>query len=152
MQSRTSFRSARLGIGLATIACAFGLATGAAAQTAAAKDAKDDMWEVTTKMDMPGMQMPAQTNRVCLAKGQKEEGYIPRRDGCKVTESNRAGPKFTYKMVCTGKEPMTVNGEITTGPKSYEGRMNMAMKHEGQDMNVTQTFSGKLVGECASSK
>jgi len=106
------------------------------------------------KMEMPGMpmQMPAQTNRVCLAKGQKEEGYIPRKDECKVTESSRAGPKFMYTMVCTGKEPMTIKGEITTNPKSYEGKMNMAMKHDGRDMNMMQTFSGKLVGECASSK
>jgi len=103
---------------------------------------------------MPGMpmQMPAQTNRVCLAKGMKDENYVPRREECKMTESQRTGNKLTYKMVCTGKDPMTIAGEVTTGPKSYEGRMKMTGKHDGQDMDMTQTYSGKLVGECASSK
>jgi hypothetical protein len=105
-------------------------------------------------MEMAGapMQMPAQTNRVCLAKNMKEEGYIPRRDECKVTDSKKTGDKLTYTMVCTGKDPMTINGEITTTAKAYDGKMAMKMKHDGKDMEMTQTFSGKLVGPCESVK
>ena len=136
---------------LALALCAPGLAVAQAAKDA--KD-KDNLWEVTTKMEMAGMsmQMPAQTNQVCLSKGVKEEGFVPRRDECKITDSKHVGPKFTYTMVCSGPLPMTMNGEITTTPKSYDGRMLMKMKQEGKDMEVTQIFSGKLVGECASSK
>jgi len=137
---------------LALAFAASGLATAQVAKDA--KDAKDNLWEVTTKMEMAGMsmQMPAQTSQVCLSKGVKEEGFVPRRDECKITDSKRVGPKFTYTMVCSGPQPMTINGEITTTPKSYDGRMLMKMKQEGKDMEMTQTFSGKLVGECASSK
>ena len=127
------------------------LPVGAQAQGTAAKD---DMWEVTTKMEMPGMpmSMPAQTHRVCLARGMKDENYIPRREECKVTESQRTGNKLTYKMACAGKDPMTVTGEMTMAAKSYEGKMKMTGKRDGQDMDMTQTYSGKIVGECPSTK
>jgi len=76
---------------------------------------KDDLWEVTMKMEMPGMPMamPAQVNRVCLSKNRKDEDLIPRRENCRVLESSRVGNKLTYKMACTGEEAMTVSGEMT---------------------------------------
>ena len=112
------------------------------------------MWEVTTKTETEGTPtaMPAQTKQVCLAKGLKDENYIPRREECKVTDTERSKNKLTYKMICAGNEPMIAAGEITTGPKSYEGKMNISGMQDGQTMKMTQTFSGKLIGECASSK
>jgi hypothetical protein len=111
---------------------------------------KDDLFEVTTKMEMPGMPMamPAQTSRVCTPKNAKDEDKIPRRENCKVVESNRAGNKLTYKMGCTGKDAMNVAGEITYGTDSYDGKMLMTGTMDGQPMNMTQTFSGKRVGDC----
>ena len=111
---------------------------------------KDDLWEVTTKMEMPGMPMamPAQTSRMCTAKNRKDEDLIPRRENCKLLESNRSGNKITYKMACTGKDAMNITGEMTYGANSYEGKMMMTGQAEGQAMNMTQTFSGKRVGDC----
>jgi hypothetical protein len=111
---------------------------------------KDDLWEVTMKMEMAGapMQMPAQTMRVCTAKNSKDEDYIPRRDNCKMLEGSRAGNKYTYKMACTGDPAMNVSGETTYGSNSYEGRMVMTGQSGGQPMSMTQTFSGKRVGDC----
>jgi len=111
---------------------------------------KDDMWEITSKMEMPGMPMamPAQTSRMCTAKNRKDEDLIPRRENCKLLDSNRSGNKITYKMACTGKDAMNVTGEMTYGANSYEGKMMMTGQAEGQAMNMTQTFSGKRVGDC----
>jgi len=77
---------------------------------------KDDMWEITSKMEMPGMPMamPAQTIRQCVAKNAKDDDYIPKRDNCKVTDSKRVGNKVNYQMVCTGKDAMNVVGEVTS--------------------------------------
>ena len=77
---------------------------------------KDDLWEITTKMEMPGMPMamPAQTQRLCVAKGGKDDDYIPKREGCRVQDSKRVGNKVSYRMVCTGKDSMTVAGETKT--------------------------------------
>ena len=113
---------------------------------------KDDLWEVTTKMEMPGMPMamPAQTNRFCIAKGGKDEDYVPKRENCKMLESKRTGNKVTYKMACTGKEAMTVAGETTFGTNAYDGRMAMSGKADGQSFEMSQTYSGKRVGDCTS--
>jgi hypothetical protein len=104
-------------------------------------------------MEMPGMPMamPAQTHRPCVAKGGKDEDYIPKRDGCRMQDSKRVGNKVTYKMVCTGKDTMTIAGETTFGGSSYDGRMVMSGKMDGQQMEMTQTYSGKRVGDCTAS-
>jgi hypothetical protein len=148
---QANFALGRASLAAGAMCIALGSALGAQAQ---GKLATDDMWEVTTKMEVAGNQAatPAQTKQVCLARGLKAESYIPRREECKVTDTERSGSKLTYKMVCTGKDPMIASGEITTGPKSYEGKMSMSGMQDGQTMKMTQTFSGKLIGECASSK
>ena len=120
---------------------------------AAAAQGKDDLWEVTIKMEVPGMPMtmPAQTQRLCTGKG-KDEDYIPRRDNCRVLESKRSGNRLTYKMACTGPDAMDVSGELTYGSNSYDGRMRMVGKSEGRAMEMTQTFVGKRVGDCVATK
>ena len=131
------------------IVSAFVVITSASSGTAVAQG-KDDLWEVTTKMEMPGMPMamPGQTQRVCIGKGGKDDDYIPRRENCRVQESKRVGNKVAYKMVCTGKDAMTIAGETTLGTNSYDGRMVMSGKMDGQQVEMTQTYSGKRVGDC----
>lgn len=120
----------------------------AIAQTPKAGGDAGDMWETTVKMEMPGMPMamPATTHRMCLAKQANDDQFVPKRDNCKVTESQRSGNTQRFKMVCTGKDAMTADGEITHAGASYNGRMRMRMQSENLEM--TQTFSGKKVGEC----
>ena len=126
------------------------LIAGLVSPTVVMAQGKDDLWEVTTKMEMPGMPMamPGQTQRVCVGKGGKDEDYIPKRENCKVLESKRTGNKLTYKMACTGKDSMNMAGEITYGANSYDGRMQMSGKMEGQQVEMAQTFSGRRVGDC----
>ena len=133
--------------------CFIGLITLAGFAHAATPNTQEGLWEITSKMEMPGMPMamPAQTHRLCVAKGGKDEDYIPKRDGCRMQDSKRVGNKVTYKMVCTGKDTMTVAGETTFGGNSYDGRMVMSGKMDGQQMEMTQTYSGKRVGDCTAS-
>ena len=132
------------------VAAAFSAAVALLCPSAALAQA-GDLWEVTMKMEMPGMPMamPAQTHRLCLAKQAGDEQYVPRNPDCKVTESRRTGSAQRYKMVCTGKDPMTVEGEITHAKDAYNGRSRMTGKMEGRDMEMMQTFSGRKVGDCA---
>ena len=110
-----------------------------------------ELWEVTVKMEMPGMPMamPAQTHRLCLAKQANDEQYVPRNPDCKVTESRRTGNTQRFRMACAGKDPMSVEGEIAHQKDAYSGRSRMTGKMEGHDMEMTQTFSGRKVGDCA---
>lgn len=114
----------------------------------------DDLWEVSMKMEMPGMPMamPAQVQRICVAKNHKDEDLIPKRGNCRVLESNRVGNKIAYKMACTGEEALDVSGEMTQGNDSYEGRMRMTGKSGADSYDMMQTFVGKRVGGCTATK
>ena len=127
---------------------------GLALSSDAFAQAKDDLWEITMKMEMPGMPMamPGQVNRVCISKNHKDEDLIPRRENCRLLESSRSGNKLTYKMACTGPEPVTVTGEMTYAATSYEGQMRMVTQSGGQSMEMGQTFVGKRVGDCTATK
>ncbi len=110
----------------------------------------DELWDVTMKMEMPGMPMamPAQTYQSCLKKDRKGEDTIPQQENCRTTDVRTVGNKVTFAMECTGKDPMTGRGEITSTPTSYDGKMQVKSTRRGQEMEMTQTFSGKKVGAC----
>ena len=78
--------------------------------------------------------------------------YVPKRENCKVLETKRTGNKVAYKMACTGKDAMTVAGETTFGANAYEGTMKMSGKADGQSFDMSQTYSGKRVGDCTAPK
>ncbi|HEV2685027.1 MAG TPA: DUF3617 family protein [Actinomycetota bacterium] len=109
---------------------------------------KDDLWEVTSKMEMPGMPMamPPQISRVCSSKNRKDEDLVPKQGDCRMLESGRTGNKFTYKMDCSGSHPSTVDGAITFGSNAYDGKMHMVMKGTNDAMDMS--FTGKRVGDC----
>ena len=117
-----------------------------------AAQGKDELWDITMKMEMAGMpmSMPARTQRTCLEKSAGDEQFVPKQEDCKAVDTKRSGNKLTFKMVCTGKNPMTATGEMTFSEGAYEGRMRMTGKMEGQPVDMTQTYSGKRVGNCTS--
>lgn len=119
-----------------------------AAAPPAAAQGKDDLWETSSKMEMPGMPMamPAQVTRVCLSKDRKDEDLIPRRENCRVVDSKRVGNRLTYRMECTGSEPAVMVGDITVGNNTYEGQMRMTMTKTNDKMNIA--LSGRRVGDC----
>jgi hypothetical protein len=109
----------------------------------------DDLLEVTTKIEMPGMTMPAQTVQVCSPKGKTNESMVPQDSDCKMTESKRSGNKSTFKMVCNSPQQMTGTGEfVTDGPNAYHGKMHMTGKVDGETMDMTTTYSSKRIGSC----
>lgn len=117
----------------------------AIAQSAYAQG-KDELWEMTTKMEMEGMPMamPAQTNKVCVEAG-KSEAAVPAGDSdCRMSSVKRSGSKTTFRMECTQPEKMTGTGEITRTKDSMSGTISL----KGDDMNMKQTFSGRRVGSC----
>jgi Protein of unknown function (DUF3617) len=110
----------------------------------------DDLYEITVKMEVAGlpMQMPAVMQRSCVKKGASDADAIPHQDNCKVTSARRAGNKVSFVMVCTGRDAMTGDGEITYGGDAYSGRIRYKAKMEGQDMEMMQSISGRRVGNC----
>lgn len=120
---------------------------------AAVAEGSDEQWEVTTKMEMQGMPMamPGLTNTVCLPKNRKsDEELVPKdkNSDCKMSDVKQSGNKMTYRMTCTGKHPMSGDGEIEHSGDSYRGRMHVVGDMEGQQVDMTQSFSGKRIGTC----
>ena len=109
---------------------------------------KDEQWEITSKMEMPGMpmSMPAQVNRICVGKNGKDEDFVPKQNNCRMVDSKRVGNKYTYKMECTGNDPSIMDGEVTFGTGAYEGKMKMTMTKTNQAMQMA--YTGKRVGDC----
>jgi hypothetical protein len=117
----------------------------AAAALVQAQGGPDELWNMTTRMEMEGMQMPAMSQQVCMKKGEtRAEGLGQQDRSCKVTEQRRTGNKLTWKIVCTGENPMTGTGEMTRNRDTLEGRMLM----KGRDGEMKVAYSGRLGGTC----
>ena len=112
----------------------------------------DDLWEITSRMEMPGMSLsvPAQVVKLCVPKNGKDDEYIPRKADCKIVDSKRTGNKYTYKMACGGPEPATMEGEVLWGTGAYEGKMRMTMTKTNDSMQMT--YAGQRIGSCTAPK
>lgn len=99
-------------------------------------------WEQSVEMQMAGFSMPAQKSRVCLPrKGMEEPPRSANDDGkCEMTDVKRSGARMTWKMRC--KDGTTGEGDITSGPDSFDG--TMTMRTQGQEAHMK--MKGKKVG------
>lgn len=124
--------------------------------SAAAHAAPGEYWEITNKMEMPGMPfaMPATTMKVCIPKGGENDPQKTSGDkDCKMTDVKTVGNKTTWKARCDRKgEIMTGSGEQTTTANGYQGKMKFSGKSGGEDMNMNMAFSGKRLGSSCDSE
>jgi len=121
---------------------------------------RDGNWEVTMKMEMPGMPMaipPIVTTR-CITpaeasdplkampngggRGGRGRGAEPK---CTTSDYKTEGNKASWSMKCEGTPPTSGTGEITYSENAYSGLMKMDM---GEGRGMTMTYSGKRLGEC----
>jgi hypothetical protein len=112
---------------------------------------QDELWEVTTKMEMAGMPMamPPQTQQVCQPRrtGQDED-MVPKQQDCRMTDIRRSGNRTTFTMVCEGKDRITGTGDIESDAAAYRGTIRMRGTMDGRPLDMTQNFSGRKIGAC----
>jgi hypothetical protein len=117
-----------------------------AASGATADDQPGVLWETTSQPVMEGMpmQMPAQTQKTCVAK----EWTAPPPSGdrsCTSSNFTKNGDKATWTVQCAGEMPMNGTGEITfDGTDAYTGSVKLA----AAQMKMTVKLSGRKVGGC----
>ena len=137
---------------LALIVTALGLVSASA--VLADGGLREGKWEVTTQMQMPGvpMQLPATTRTQCVTKAQQDDPASTLPSGspdpqakCKASDYHRDGNKVTWKVTCTGSQPMTGQGSIVVDGDRYDGTMVMTMDQG----SMTMKYAGKRVGDCA---
>lgn len=118
---------------------------------AGVRAAPGEYWEISSKMEMPGMPfaMPATTIKVCLPPGGEKDPkrMQDKKSDCEMTDVKTSGNKVSYKGKCVGKDgTMNMEGENTYERDSYHGTMHMSGKSQGRDMDMKTSFSGKRIG------
>ena len=116
---------------------------------------REGNWEVSMKMNMPGMpmEMPPIKMTQCVTREQLKDpqaalpkGMEEKDSDCKVSDYKLSGSNASWKMTCTKPHPMTGIGEIAyAGDSSYKGKMVMDMN--GAQMSMA--FDAKRLGDCA---
>jgi hypothetical protein len=132
------------------------LLVAALAAQAAAPNMKEGLWEVTVKMEVPGMpaNMAPQTTQRCISAKDMEDprkvgpNSDPRNSACEVTNHRMQGNTATWNMACKGPEEMSGTGTMTYEGDRYTGVNRMSMKQGGQVMNMTMNYSGRYLGAC----
>jgi len=127
---------------------ALALAVLAVAALAHAQGGPDELWNMTTRMEMAGMPGQSFSSQVCMKKGQTQPDKMSQDKNCKATEMRTVGNKTTWKVVCSGREPMTGEGEVTRTRDSMDGRMRMQGKSGNETFDMTTVISGRLAGAC----
>lgn len=112
------------------------------------------LWEITTKMEMPGMPVAMPPTKIthCYTSQDVEntDKTIPKDQSCKLDSHNVSGNKVTWTVSCKEKSgDMKGSGEMTYQGNSYDGMMKMTVQSKGeQAMNMTYRYSGKRLGDC----
>lgn len=105
----------------------------------------DELWEMATKMEIPGMAMPPMKHTFCQPKGGAyKPDKSPQDKNCEMTDVQVSGNTTKWKMRCSGKDAMEGSGEMTRTADTMNGTIKMSMKN-GQ---MTQIISGKRIGTC----
>ena len=123
---------------------------------AAAPNMKEGLWEITMKMEMPGMPggMPPQVMQQCLTKKDLEDprktapGGDPGDSRCQMTDYKMQGNTATWNMSCKGEGAMKGSGSFTYSGTSYTGTNRMTMTEGGNTQTMTTHYSGRHLGEC----
>jgi len=113
----------------------------------AGPDISEGQWEITVKMEIPGMPMamPAVTNMQCLTTKDHVPWKTQQSDACKLSDSKTKGNTVYWTVKCGGQNASTTTGEITYSGDTFEGVMNIETAGAPQ---MTSHIKGKRVGPC----
>lgn len=111
--------------------------------------APGEYWELTSKMDMPGMPMamPATTMKVCVPIGGERDPKYAADKNCVVSDVVNSGNKTSWKMRCNHDgEIMIGSGEMSGTRDSSEGTMRLSGTSGGKKFDMTNTYKNRRVG------
>jgi hypothetical protein len=105
----------------------------------------DELWEVSTQMNIPGMPagMGARTNQVCTEKGDQKKAMAQGNDKCKVTDFKQSGNSVHMAMSCPDGDAV-MDTTFNAARTEYKGTMKMTSR-QGE---MTMTMAGRKVGSC----
>lgn len=104
----------------------------------------DELWEMTSSMEMPGMKMPGTKTTFCLAKGGQYKPESPKESNCQMLDMKTVGNTMQWKMRCTGKQAMEGVGEMTRTADTMTQKTTMTMGKT----TMTTVSNSKRIGTC----
>jgi len=105
----------------------------------------DELWEMTTKMEVVGMPETIRVSSVCMPKGAAYKPVkSPAQKKCETSAIEVSGNKTKWKMECFGRNPMKGRGEMERSGNAMSGKTEMVSRK----LKRSQEISGKLVGSC----
>jgi len=115
----------------------------------AAPNLREGEWEITMKMEMPGMPMamPAQVMQRCVTKKDLANPVPGPQAGdgrCKMTDHRMQGNTATWKLAC--EDGTTGSGTANYGDTSYTS--TITTQQGGQSPAMTMHQSGRYLGAC----
>jgi hypothetical protein len=110
---------------------------------------QDELWEVTTQMNMPGLPagMGGNTQRVCQDKDPRNQ--VPPGESaekCKVLDAKQSGNKTSVTVKCPDGT-MVIENTYNAARTEYKGTMRMSSRQG----DMTMTMTGRKVGSCDAS-
>ncbi len=115
-------------------------------------DMKPGLWEITTKMEMPGMpmSMPASTHTQCLTKQDMVPSGSQENENCKAKSIKITGNTVKWEIVCKTEGGVSKGkGKITYSGNKFKGTLKMTVKNKGQrEMKMISHISGRRIGKC----
>jgi hypothetical protein len=121
----------------------------------AAPAMQEGKWEISVKMDMPGMPfpMPPMVTTHCYSKEDVKDttktlpSSSKKKDDCEVKDMKVNGNKVTWKMQC--KDGTKGHGEAEYKKSSYTSVLTLETKDKKNGTStVVQHISAKRVGDC----
>ena len=120
--------------------------------TASAQNMKEGKWEITTKVEMPGMpaNIPAQKSVQCMTKKDSVPSQPEKNKDCKITSMKTSGDTIYWTMQCkSGQGTTNMKGQITYKGDKMEGVMNTTIiEPDGDKMQMTSRINGRRIGDC----
>ncbi len=115
---------------------------------------KEGLWEITSKMEVPGMPfpMPPTTHSQCITeKDMVPQGKDAAEQGCTMVEKSIDNNIVSWTMNCS-KDGMVSKstGSITYNGTTFDGTVNMTTGNpmSGRNMEMKTVMKGKYIGEC----
>ena len=133
------------GMGMTRILRSACVAMACAGFGAAGAAGTDELWEVTTQMNMAGMPpgMGTQTSQVCTEKGDPKKAMTRGNDKCKVTDFRQSGNSVHMAMSCPEGDAV-MDTTYNAARTEYKGTMKMTSRQG----DMTMTMAGRKVGSC----
>jgi hypothetical protein len=114
------------------------------------------LWQIKTTTSMKGMPvaMPSRTMSMqeCVTSDQINDPWknMQKNKNCKYTDLKVKAQSATWKIECTGEQPMHGEGAIYLDiSTSYHGYSNMAVQNPQMPITTHIEYIGHRIGDCS---